>query len=338
MISTRTAHRTLAALLTAATVLPAAGATAPAALAAPRPAAPNPPAPRPAAPKPAPKPPAPKPPASKPAPKPPASKPPAPVPLSDLVPGVPPGPTQPWQIDTPDQALPPRVYTPSAEEDAVEPRDAPPGTYDPIEYVPLGDAVAKVACSKQTGPYQRQIERWLKLKADGRQSASDCRAIRAFQVTHGIKPSIGFAGPVTWSTMMLLSARKNPNAAGKCPVRSYRVACVDLSRQLTWVQKGGKVLFGPAPMRSGGKGHVTRRGWHSVYWKHKNHWSTLYNQPMPYAQFFDGGQAFHAVYGSIHTTVGSMGCVNLKLADARTLWGVLKKGDKVYVWGRRPGT
>lgn len=264
--------------------------------------------------------------------------PPAPAPAPELVPGVPPRPGQPWQIDTPDQALPPRVYTPSAHEDAVEPRAAAPGAYDLVEYVPLADAVAKVACSKQAGPYQRQVERWLKLKVDGKQSAADCKAVRAFQVKYKIKPASGFAGPVTWSTMMLVSARKNPNAAKKCPVRSYKVACVDLGRQLTWVQKGSKVVFGPVPIRSGRTGYVTRKGWHAIYWRHKNHWSTLYNQPMPYAQFFDGGEAFHAVYGSIYTTVGSYGCVNLKLGDARTLWDVLKKGDRVYVWGRRPGT
>ncbi|MEV6052805.1 L,D-transpeptidase family protein [Streptomyces sp. NPDC052107] len=267
-----------------------------------------------------------------------APVPPAPAPAPELVPGLAPGPGQPWQIDTPDQALPPKVYTPSAQEDAVEPEAAAPGAYDLIEYVPLSDAVVKVACSKQVGPYQRQVERWLQLKVDGKQSAADCKAIRAFQVKYKIKPAIGFAGPVTWSTMMLVAARKNPNAAKKCPVRSYKVACVDLDRQLTWVQKGSKVVFGPVPMRSGRTGHVTRKGWHAVYWRHKNHWSTLYDQPMPYAQFFDGGEAFHAVYGSIYTTVGSYGCVNLKLGDARTLWDVLKNGDHVYVWGRRPGT
>ncbi|MDT0474658.1 L,D-transpeptidase family protein [Streptomyces sp. DSM 41014] len=263
--------------------------------------------------------------------------PPAAGPGAELVPGVS-GPYRPWQIDAPDQALPPVVYEPSAAEDAVEPQDAAPGAYDLVELVPLGDAVGKVACSKRTGPYQRQVERWLKLPVDGKQSAADCRAIRAFQADLKIKPANGFAGPVTWATMQLVGARENPNAAGKCPVRSYRVACVDLNRQLTWVQKGRDVVFGPVPMRSGRPAHATRTGWFKVYWKHKNHWSTLYNSPMPYAQFFSGGQAFHAVYGSIYTTVGSWGCVNLRLPDARKLWGVLKKNDRVYVWGRRPGS
>ncbi|SPF05050.1 L,D-transpeptidase catalytic domain [Streptomyces sp. MA5143a] len=269
---------------------------------------------------------------------------PPPAPADEqLVPGVPPGPHQPWHLDTPDQVLPPRVYRPTALEEAVEPRNAAAGTYDLIEYVPLREAQAvadaKVTCTTATGPYQKQVERWLKRKnADAKQSRADCLAIRAFQIKEGIKPAIGFAGPVTWARMQFLSARKNPNAAGKCPVRTYRVACVDLTRQLTWVQKGKKVVFGPAPIRSGRRQYPTRAGWHTVYWKHKNHWSTLYHQPMPYAQFFSGGQAFHAVYGSIYTEIGSMGCVNLRLADARTLWGVLKTKDRVFVWGQRAGT
>jgi hypothetical protein len=243
-------------------------------------------------------------------------------------------------VDTPDQMLPPKVYTPSAQEDAVEPRDAPAETDALIEYIPLSEALAgkSVTCSKLTGPYQRQVERWLKRKVDGKQSAGDCAAIRAFQTKEGIKPNTGFAGPVTWARMQLLSAKKNPNAAGKCPVRSYRVACVDLTRQLTWVQKGKKVLWGPVPMRSGRAGYRTRTGWFKVYWKHKSHWSTLYNTPMPYSQFFSGGEAFHAIYGSIYDPNGSYGCVNLRLADARSLWNVTKTNDHVYVWGRRAGT
>ncbi|MFI7500427.1 L,D-transpeptidase family protein [Streptomyces sp. NPDC049687] len=261
-----------------------------------------------------------------------------PPPGGELVPGVPPGPRQTWQIDTPDQALVPRVYRPTAAEDAVEPKEAPDGTYALVEYVPLGEVAARVACTKSTGPYQRAVERWLKLTVDGKQSAADCKAVQAFQKKEGITPAIGFAGPVTWARMQLISAGPHPNAAKMCPVGKYRVACVDLDRQLVWVQEAERVRFGPVSVRTGRAAHPTRSGWHTVYWKHKNHVSTLYNTPMPYAQFFSGGQAFHAVYGSIHTTVGSMGCVNLTLGDARTLWDVLKKGDRVYVWGHRPGT
>ncbi|MEU9194194.1 L,D-transpeptidase family protein [Streptomyces hundungensis] len=261
-----------------------------------------------------------------------------PAPADVLVPGLAPD-AHAGPLDTPDQVLPPLVYEPGAAEDAVEPADAPEGAYRLVEYVPQGELAAKPgSCTTRTGPYQRQIERWLRRAVDGRQSAADCAAIRTFQQAQGISPAIGFAGPVTWSRMQFLSARKNPNAAHKCPVKAQRVACVDLTRQLMWVQTGKKVTFGPVPIRSGRASMPTRGGWHKVYWRHKNHWSTIYHQSMPYAQFFDGGQAFHAIYHSVYTSVGSQGCVNLGLADARKLWDVLRKGDGVYVWGHRDGT
>ncbi|MCX5385079.1 L,D-transpeptidase family protein [Streptomyces sp. NBC_00083] len=261
----------------------------------------------------------------------------APEPSEALVPGIAEAQAEP--VDTPDQVLPPLVYQPGADEDRAEPAEAPAGAYRLVEYVPRSEVAAKPgSCTTRTGPHQRQVEQWLGLKADGRQSPADCAAIRKFQQAQGISPTIGFAGPVTWSRMQFLSARKNPNAAHKCPVKKTRVACVDLNRQLMWVQTGKKVTYGPVPIRSGRASLPTRAGWHKVYWRHKNHWSTIYHQSMPYAQFFDGGQAFHAIYHSVYTTVGSQGCVNLTLADARSLWNALRTGDGVYVWGHREGT
>ncbi|WP_344074982.1 L,D-transpeptidase family protein [Streptomyces crystallinus] len=265
---------------------------------------------------------------------------PAPVPETApetaLVPGEPAAPGQPvYLMDTPDQVLPPLVYEPSAAEDAVEPA-APVGGERTVEYVPR-DELGAAACSKQAGPYQRQVERWLKLPVDGKQSAADCAAIRRFQSAHGIRPDSGFAGPATWGTMRLLAARADPNAAHRCPVRKGRTACVDLDRQIMWVQNSAKVTFGPVAIRSGRPGYATRTGTYPVYWRHKNHWSTIYNAPMPYAQFFSGGQAFHAIYDNIYSAVGSRGCVNLTYADAKRLWGALRKGDPVQIWGRRPG-
>ncbi|MFD9794824.1 L,D-transpeptidase family protein [Streptomyces sp. NPDC059070] len=297
-------------------------------------------------PAPYPVPPRPGPPASAPAPAPggqPAPGPlPAPVPeavgTDGLVPGVARAAGQPvFPMDTPDQVLPPLVYRPTRAEEAVEPVAPGAGAARVVEFVPRTE-VGAAACTRRAGPYQRQVERWLKLRVDGRQSAADCAAIRRFQQARGIRPASGFAGPATWGTMRLLAARANPNAAGHCPVRGSRIACVDLDRQLMWVQTGRKVTFGPVAVRSGRPGYATRTGTFPVYWRHKNHWSTIYHAPMPYAQFFSGGQAFHAIYDNIYSTVGSRGCVNLTYADAKRLWGALRKGDPVRVWGHRPGS
>lgn len=193
-------------------------------------------------------------------------------------------------------------------------------------------------CTTGTGPYQRELETHLRLPVDGRQSPADCAAIRAFQQANSLQPSDGYAGLATYRTMLVVEARPNPNAAGKCPVRSYVVACVDLDRQLLWVQKGNKVGYGPVPIRSGRDGAETRTGWHSVYWRDRDHYSDLYdNAPMPYSQFFDGGQAFHGTTSDLFLG-GSHGCVNLRYADAERLWNVLQLDDAVYVWGVKPGT
>ncbi|MER5889630.1 L,D-transpeptidase [Streptomyces sp. NPDC001941] len=258
-----------------------------------------------------------------------------------LVPGVPLTPRPPYPLDTPDQALPPVVHDPGPEDEA-EPPAPPAGVDDLVEYVPAAEAArareAAASCTRRTGPHQAQVERWLGLKADGTQSPADCARIAAFQRSQSIRPAIGFAGPVTWARMRQLTAQRDPNADGRCPVRRTKVACVDLSRQLMWVQQGRKVVYGPVPVRSGRAGFRTRTGWHTVSWRHKNHWSSLYNSPMPYSQFFSGGQAFHGIYASTSTPPGSRGCVNLSHRDARRLWSVLAKGDRVYIWGRRPGT
>ncbi|MFC5073971.1 L,D-transpeptidase family protein [Kitasatospora cinereorecta] len=205
-----------------------------------------------------------------------------------------------------------------------------------------GTAARAASCTAGTGPYQKQVETYLKLTADGRQSSADCKAIRSFQVAKGITPAVGYAGPVTWRTMKTITAQKaagkTPNAAKKCPTDRGRIACVDLTRQLSWIQDGSKLRFGPVPVRTGRNGAETRTGSTKIYWRNIDHWSTLYDVRMPYAQFFDGGQAFHSVTKSMYNNPGSAGCVNMRPSDAKSYWNLLKNGDDVFVYGRKPGT
>jgi hypothetical protein len=210
--------------------------------------------------------------------------------------------------------------------------------------LPTGIARATAAapapgpCTAGTGPYQRELEEHLKLPVDGRQTPADCETVRTFQSRNEVRPADGYAGLTTYRTMLVVEARANPNAAGNCPVRTYRVACVDLTRQLMWVQTGSRVVYAPVPIRSGRDGHETRTGRFTVYWRDLDHYSDLYdNAPMPYAQFFSDGQAFHGTAGDLFTG-GSHGCVNLRLADAQRLWNTLAQDDSVYVWGVKPGT
>ncbi|MER5883718.1 L,D-transpeptidase [Streptomyces sp. NPDC001941] len=195
-----------------------------------------------------------------------------------------------------------------------------------------------VRCAAPTGPYQGQLEIKLGLRNDGVQSATDCAAIRKLQRRLGVRPADGKATLKTYRLLLVDEARRNPNARKRCPVRRTSVTCVDLGRQILWVQRGAKVVFGPVPMRSGRNGLETRRGWHRVYSRHRTFFSTLYDgAPMPYAQFFSGGQAFHGTYKDLFTS-GSGGCVNLYVKDAARLWKTIGYGSRVYVWGTKPGT
>jgi hypothetical protein len=219
------------------------------------------------------------------------------------------------------------------------------GLMAPLAVIGIGATPAHAAgtwCGGLQGPYQKQAERFLGRKADGRQSTGDCRAIRAFQHTHAIHPQYGYAGPLTWKVMKVVAkqnaAKHHPNKAGRCPVNRGRIACVDLTRQVSWIQDGRKVVKSAVPVRTGRNGDETRTGLNKVFWRHKHHVSTIYHSKMPYSQFFDGGEAFHAISGSVWSAPGSHGCVNMRTADAKAYWKLLRYGDDVYVYGNKPGT
>ncbi|MEU4846333.1 L,D-transpeptidase family protein [Streptomyces gilvosporeus] len=261
---------------------------------------------------------------------------------SGLVPGLPqrdPYQQQQEQQKLPDRALPPNIPRGRMPQEP-EP-DRPLGPVRHIELVPRsevqGEGGAKVKCSPSTGPAQKAVEEFLEREPDGVQSPEDCQAIRSFQRAHQIEPATGFAGPVTGAVVRLLRAQKDPNHDQRCPERTVRVVCVDLNRQLLWVQQDGEVVFRPVAVRSGRPQMDTRNGTYRIYWRHKNHMSSLYHTPMPFAQFFDGGEALHGVYDDVYAGAGSHGCINLQFEDSEKLWGLLDRNDLVYVWGHKTG-
>ncbi|MFJ3230913.1 L,D-transpeptidase family protein [Streptomyces sp. NPDC086787] len=203
-------------------------------------------------------------------------------------------------------------------------------------------AQAATSCTTQAGPYQKKVEKFLGRPVDGKQSSADCKAIRAFQGKHGITPAAGYAGSATWGVMDLMNKQKavghNPNKDGECPVNKGRIACVNLTLQLSWIQDGKKLVHGPVPVRTGRDKFETRTGLKKISWRDKDHVSSEYHVSMPYSQFFDGGQAFHSVGVSMWNPPGSHGCVNMTSKDAKKYWSLLKTGDDVFVYGSKPGT
>lgn len=113
-----------------------------------------------------------------------------------------------------------------------------------------------------------------------------------------------------------------------------RVLCVNKTTRKTHWMINGKVVA-TYDSRFGRSGMATREGTFKVYWKSKNHVSSIYGSWMPFAMFFSGGQALH--YSPDFARVGyngaSHGCVNLRSwSGAQYLFSNVRVGDKVVVF------
>jgi peptidoglycan hydrolase-like protein with peptidoglycan-binding domain len=116
--------------------------------------------------------------------------------------------------------------------------------------------------------------------------------------------------------------------------RTGRAMCVDKSRDnLRWVVDGEVVAT--VDVRFGSDELPTREGTFRVQRKSRDHVSSLYDTPMPFAMFFSGGQAVH--YSPDFAANGyngaSHGCVNVRDHDTIAwLFDEVQYGDKVVVY------
>ncbi|WP_213455263.1 L,D-transpeptidase family protein [Rhizomonospora bruguierae] len=200
----------------------------------------------------------------------------------------------------------------------------------------------KAATGCPTGEHQREVEKYLAklggfgtITVDGKQSATDCAAIKKFQSRYGIKPVQGRAGPTTYSVAKRLASTDTR----RCKAGAGLTFCVDLTHQTVWAMRDGKVVMAPTITRTGMRGYRTPAGTYRVNLHERKEWSDPYRVWLPYWQRFVRGIGFHETTTYIHNTaIGSHGCVNLLPADAVKLYGLGKVGTRVYVFGRRPGT
>lgn len=115
---------------------------------------------------------------------------------------------------------------------------------------------------------------------------------------------------------------------GSCPVTAD--VCVDIDGGRSWLQEGGRVVYGAVPVSSGGRGQETPRGTFTINRKVKDEISYEFgNAPMPYAMYFTyNGHAFHM--GNVATT--SAGCVRLNQQDAIHYFNNVHIGDVVHIY------
>jgi hypothetical protein len=233
---------------------------------------------------------------------------------------------------------PPTEKTPTPAPTTAKPTPKPTKTTKPKA------KPSPTATSCPQGEHQREVETYLaklggfgKVVVDGRQSATDCAAIKKFQQRYDIRPAAGRAGPTTYDVAKRL-ATTDVRRCG-AGTGSAVTFCVDLTRQTTWAMRSGKVVWGPTVVRTGMRGYATPAGTFKINYRNIKEWSDPYEVWLPYWQHFTQGMGYHQTTTYLHDkSIGSHGCVNLLPSDARRAWELGKIGSRVILFGRRPGT
>lgn len=164
-------------------------------------------------------------------------------------------------------------------------------------------------------------------------------AVKRFQRKYGLKAS-GKVSRTTWKLLVQKTGRIkiSPSSGSRkldprCKF-SGRALCADKTRDKLYYVRGGKIIK-TMDARFGCWNNRTREGRFSVQWKSRNHVSTIYHTPMPYAMFFSGGQAVH--YSPDFAARGyngcSHGCVNVRARSTiRWVYDRIRVGDRVVVY------
>jgi lipoprotein-anchoring transpeptidase ErfK/SrfK len=138
-------------------------------------------------------------------------------------------------------------------------------------------------------------------------------------------PVSGIAGRATWKRLIAATIRGRADIPAACEDGTGWDACDDRTRHEVTLWHDG-VLINAWLARGGAADHQTRTGDFTVYYRDIDHVSSLYDSPMPYSQFFSGGEAFHGSATMVDPFTGhSHGCINLYNEDARQLWNLTSR-------------
>jgi lipoprotein-anchoring transpeptidase ErfK/SrfK len=159
-------------------------------------------------------------------------------------------------------------------------------------------------------------------------------AVKDFQRQNGLAVT-GIVDAATWRPLIRQSVRGRRVVPAGCKAAGWH-ACYDRRRHQVNLYHRGELLNSWFA-RGGAATTPTRTGTFRVYYRDIDHVSSTFGSaPMPYAQFFSGGQALHGSRLMMDPYVGhSHGCVNLWTEDAHQLWNLTStKRLRVHVYGR----
>ena len=159
-------------------------------------------------------------------------------------------------------------------------------------------------------------------------------AVKAFQRRIGV-PVTGVVRARTWRPLIKQTVRGRSAVPSACRSGGWH-ACYDRSWHQVNLYHDGRLLNSWF-VRGGAATTPTRTGTFHVYYRDIDHVSSTFdNAPMPFSQFFNGGQALHGSRLMMDPWVGhSHGCVNFWTEDAQQLWDLTStKYLWVHVYGR----
>jgi peptidoglycan hydrolase-like protein with peptidoglycan-binding domain len=185
---------------------------------------------------------------------------------------------------------------------------------------------------------------WYAGKVTGTYGSGTVSSVKGFQGKRAI-PVTGEVDSRTWNRLTAMTRTPSynekhniipkPSAAGldsRC--MTGRAMCISKqTNKLVWVVDGKPQLR--FDVRFGSQELPTRNGAFRVGWKSRDHVSSIYKTPMPYAMFFSGGQAVHYSpdFAARGYSGASHGCVNVRnRSGIIQLFNSARVGDKVIIY------
>jgi lipoprotein-anchoring transpeptidase ErfK/SrfK len=212
--------------------------------------------------------------------------------------------------------------------------------YLPLSFTATGPApLARNAATPQYGTF---AWRWPSLPANltslwtqGEESVITKAAVMTFENQNGLTVD-GLAGPEVWSTLLADVAANKVDTAPYVYVLVSKV----LPENLT-LYNDGAPQYTNIPVNTGAPGADTTDGTYPVFehvtssvMKGTNPDGTTYDDPdVPWASYFNGGDALHGFVRAQYGFPQSNGCVEMAVANAGTLWPLTPIGTLVTVVG-----
>jgi peptidoglycan hydrolase-like protein with peptidoglycan-binding domain len=211
--------------------------------------------------------------------------------------------------------------------------------YLPLTFTPTGSLPLNGAATAQPGTF---AWRWTTLPpdltslwAEGSENVITKAAVMTFENQNGLTVD-GLAGAQVWSA--LLSAV----GAGKTDTSPYNYVLVSkqLPENLTLYENGVPTMTDVA-VNTGAPGADTVDGTYPVFehvtssrMQGTNPDGSTYDDPnVPWASYFNGGDALHGFVRATYGSPQSNGCVEMPIATAAQVWPLTPIGTLVTVVG-----